>query len=246
MKIGIIKFLFIVSLLLLSHFIFGQTDFESERQPIQKIKVPKKRIEKYKNNPDFNYVIKKAEENILIKAINWIKRLIKSWLYRFFSWLMDAKAAAKWVQIVLKSLPYMAIIIFSYIIFRFLIGADLIRLKKRPAYPKNKVFAMNDEEIIKQDDFENLINDALNDKDYRLAVRYYYLQLLKQLIDRQLVTWHPDKTNHDYVNEIKNQFIKEQFKSLTFIYDYVWYGKHQLYKKDFDEIVSQFLNVSLT
>jgi hypothetical protein len=246
MKIGIIKFLFIVSLLLSSYLILGQTVFEPDRHPIQKIEVPKEHIQKYKNSTDFDYAIKKAEDNILVKAINWIKRLIKSWLYHFFSWLMDAKAAAKWVQIVLKSLPYIAILIFSYIIFRFLIGADLISLKKHPAHAKNKVFTMNDEEIIKQNNFEELIQEALNDKDYRLAVRYYYLQLLKQLIDRQLVTWHPDKTNHDYVNEIKNQFIKEQFKSLTFIYDYVWYGKHQLYKKDFDEIVSQFLNVSLT
>jgi len=212
---------------------------------IEKIQIPQKAIDTYKKQQAFDYVVKPSQENIIIKALNWIKRQIKRLLIRFFTWLVGPKNAAQWVKIFVRSLPYIAIAVFTYLIFRFLIGANLIMLNKNMSYKTGQVINLNDEQIIKESNLDALIEAAIHKNDYRLAVRYYYLKLLKKLIDNQLIDWHPDKTNHDYINELQNTEIQATFKKLTYIYDYVWYGKYYPEKSDFSNIKEQFQNFNL-
>ena len=55
------------------------------------------------------------------------------------------------------------------------------------------------EEDINKMDFEKRINDAVNNRDYRLAVRLYYLKMLKLLSDKKIIDWQINKTNSAYV-----------------------------------------------
>ncbi len=204
-----------------------------DQRHIPKVEIPEKHLEKYRKDQDFNYVIKPTEDNIFIKMLNWLKNKFYQLLIKFFSWLLGEKNAGNFVRFIIRALPYIAVLIFTYLIFRYLIGAELISIGQNKTLPKGKVHNLNDEQIIKEADLDSLINEAVNEKDYRLAIRYYYLKTLKQLIDNQLIDWHPDKTNRDYVNELKSKDLKPLFKHLTFIYDYVWYGKFTPSEEDF-------------
>jgi hypothetical protein len=83
-----------------------------------------------------------------------------------------------------------------------------------------------EEEIInEQSNFEQLIKQALQSGNYRLAVRYNYLKTIHTLANKGLILLAADKTNYQYVNEISNPNFQNDFAALTLNYEYVWYGE---------------------
>ncbi|WP_340154808.1 hypothetical protein [uncultured Winogradskyella sp.] len=96
------------------------------------------------------------------------------------------------------------------------------------------------EENIEQIDFENLISKALKEQNYRLATRYLYLKSLKSLANKQVIEWHYEKTNSDYLNEIKDCQLKTLFKRVSYIYDYVWYGEFPIDEESFNKNKADF------
>jgi len=238
-------------LIVLSFIFFGKPAFadtvnvQTDQTEITKIKIPKENIQQYKNNKDFDYELKESKTNIFVKIINWVKRKIKAALYKILTWLIGAKSAGKVMQYILKSLPYVAVLVFTYLLFRFLIGANLINLKRNKNISLNQVYFSEDEKLIKEENLAQLIQKSIQNKDYRAAIRYYYLNILKNLMNNQLIDWKPEKTNYDYVKEIDETKLKEQFKNLTYIYDFIWYGNHKLSETDFYKLEQDFKQFSI-
>ena len=97
-----------------------------------------------------------------------------------------------------------------------------------------------EEKILQSEDIQQLIKDAIAKKDFRLAIRYYYLYLLKLLSDKELITWQVQKTNDDYLSELKNSDLKLQFAKATLLYDYVWYGGFHIKENDYERASEVF------
>lgn len=83
-------------------------------------------------------------------------------------------------------------------------------------------------ENIERTDIEYLIESAEQNTDYRLAIRYYYLSILKALSLKKLIKIEDDKTNSEYLSEIFNTPHKDQFQYTSYLYDYIWYGEFPL------------------
>jgi hypothetical protein len=83
-------------------------------------------------------------------------------------------------------------------------------------------------------DFEKLIKNCLTSGENRLSIRYYYLWLLKKMSDKELIIWDIEKTNSDYLYELKNQSDKEQFEYLSYLYNYIWYGEFDIDEESFE------------
>ncbi len=99
-----------------------------------------------------------------------------------------------------------------------------------------------EEEVITSDsNFETLIKQAVQTGNYRLAVRYQYLQSLHKLANKNLVELATDKTNYQYVKEIKNQNYQQQFAALTLNYEYVWYGEFAIDAIIYKRMETEFL-----
>ncbi len=81
---------------------------------------------------------------------------------------------------------------------------------------------------------------AIAQKNYRLAVRYSYLNVLKQLEEKEIISWEQQKTNKDYIQEISEKNIKNSFEKLTRLYDFVWYGKFQINHIEFAKVQANF------
>ncbi len=238
MKIIIIKF---IVLFFISNITAAQV-IPVDTMPVQPVSISKQDIEKYRQQKIFDYHLKQESDNFIVRTVKWFKQKIIWLLLKFFNWLLGAKTAAKWLQYILKSLPYVAIILFSYLLFRFLIGAELIKTANRPAQKKAEVrFATDDENLIKDANLLDLIQQAEQSEDYRLALRYFYLKILKELTQKKIINWHPDKTNNDYAKEIADKDLKNSFKALSYIYDYVWYGKYYPAEKDYKNLKKKFL-----
>ncbi len=88
-------------------------------------------------------------------------------------------------------------------------------------------------EDIRAIDLFKLLEEAIENKDHRSAIRYYYLIILKQLDERKLIKWQQDKTNAQYLRELKDGLVKDKFSKATYIFDNVWYGDVSLMEEKY-------------
>lgn len=106
---------------------------------------------------------------------------------------------------------------------------------------KNTTFNFSDlEEDISQIDFNTRISKATDVGDYRLAIRWLYLKQLYILNEKKAINYQPYKTNIDYSQELFNTSFIKSFKSISRIYDYVWYGKYPITINDFQIFETEF------
>lgn len=97
-----------------------------------------------------------------------------------------------------------------------------------------------DEVLLKSDNLKMLAEEALKSKDFRLALRYRYLLVLQQLIQRKLIVWKSSKTNYDYQKELRETQFLTPFTEVTRIYNFVWYGHFDLDEKAYSELEGAF------
>ena len=83
---------------------------------------------------------------------------------------------------------------------------------------------------ISQLDLQTLIKQCETKQDFRLAVRYYYWLILKQLSVQQYITMEDDKTSSDYLNELNDKYLQTGLKKTAHVYANVWYGEHHIDK----------------
>jgi hypothetical protein len=195
--------------------------------PVYKDRKLAKDFKKKYNNDDFVYETKP-------KPKTWWDRT-KEAIWRFLDWLFSGNGQSEgttsvWT-IVKRIIGGIVIVFVVYMIARAILNKEGMWIFGRS---RKKIGAQDiSEEDIHQMDFQKLTDDTKQSGDYRLAVRYYFLWLLKKMADREIIDWHWDKTNSDYLYEIRNTQLKKDFEYLTYVYDYSWYGDFPLDEKAF-------------
>lgn len=98
-----------------------------------------------------------------------------------------------------------------------------------------------DEEPFKErEEYERLIREAEKNNELNRATRYRYLKIMKTLAERELIQFSVDKTNEDFIRELKDHFLHKEFREITRIYEYVWYGEVFLKNDMYDKIKFSF------
>jgi hypothetical protein len=92
-------------------------------------------------------------------------------------------------------------------------------------------------------ELQRLLKEALDKKDFRAAVRIYYLFILKDLSAKQWIDWQREKTNMHYLYEMQNQSIYKDFSQTVNYFEIVWYGKREINQNQFDTIQPRFTNL---
>lgn len=135
----------------------------------------------------------------------------------------------------------LAICFVLFIIYRLFLAEGVFQRKTKSV---ENAEAAEEEVITNESNFDTLINTALQNSNYRQAVRYQYLRTLHLLADKDLVELAPDKTNYQYVREISNRDIQNDFASLTLNYEYVWYGEFNIDKELYQKIGNNFISLN--
>ena len=91
--------------------------------------------------------------------------------------------------------------------------------------------------------FDAAISRAVSENNYRLAVRYMYLQLLQRLTAAGAIEFAVDKTNTEYLREITGKPYKDEVAELTRYYDYVWYGEFVIDAAAWSKLQSRFKGI---
>ncbi len=97
------------------------------------------------------------------------------------------------------------------------------------------------EENIHDVDFEKLLQQATDSKQFQLAIRIFYLKIIKSLSDRELIKWRKNKTNGHYVREMGQHKTGAEFGLLTRIYEQAWFSTHEVDEEGYGFVSQYFI-----
>jgi hypothetical protein len=171
--------------------------------------------ENYRDS-DFDYHEEKQlaeEQSLLARALAWLMRVLSG------GYNSNADGTVSGFGFLYYAVAIIIVLAVAYFIARsqgvWIFGKSSGKIAVYDAAAEN----------IHEMDFASLIEQTRLAGNYRLAVRYYYLWLLKKLSFKDVISWHADKTNSDYQYEIKDPALKRDFEYLSYVYDHSWYGE---------------------
>ncbi|HOZ95473.1 MAG TPA: hypothetical protein PKY86_06420 [Niabella sp.] len=177
-------------------------------------------IQKIKNNKAFDYVktgIPKAKKNEPSKSI-----------------FPDIN-----IQLILQ---IMAIIVFILILFWYLKNNSLLLFKKKPIGLSGNDPAPDNVDIFSTN-FEQAILEAMTHQHFRQAIRLHYFQALKILKEKGLIQYMPEKTNFDYLTQVRSATFYPEFFTATRHYEYSWYGLFDIDASKYARIKNDFVEL---
>ena len=86
---------------------------------------------------------------------------------------------------------------------------------------------------IPRSELERMLDQAIASKDYRKAIRIYFIFIIKDLTEKGWIVWHKRKTNMSYLREMKKRPFYKEFSKVVSIYEVVWYGKRVVSEADY-------------
>jgi hypothetical protein len=139
------------------------------------------------------------------------------------------------VKVVVVTLVIIALVFLLWKIFG---NAKFLKNKKI----KGGEFSFLDEaeDNLKESDLERFLREALEKKQYKVAVRIYYLMSIKELMQQNFIVWKKNKTNFEYLTEMRERKEFEHFRSLTRAFEIVWYGDVEIEEKEFGILSPSF------
>lgn len=184
------------------------------------------------------------EEFIYITDVRQVKN--SSFLFRIGRFLSKFFET---LGTLLKALPVLIkIALWGLVIFLIVVIFTKTGLNR--VFYSNKSIGNTDYEIKDLEeqitDFDSAIQNEVSNKQYRRAIRLLFLKLINVLDRVEFIKYSKEKTNIDYLREIRDSQFRPGFLSLIGIYNNVWYGQfeidqqqYQKYEKDFIQFHNQ-------
>ena len=170
------------------------------------------KIKAYLKDKDFRYF-----ENPESTMTLW-ERLME-WLKRQFLKLTEYDSYNTAWDIFIYLLISLAVVAIVFGIYKSEIKGLFFSNKNN-----NKLNVSEYLEDIHSIDYEKMIEEAIANKNYRYAIRLNYLRSLKILSDKEIIYWKIDKTNREFLREIKVNYLKLKFEKITTDFESIWYG----------------------
>lgn len=190
-------------------------------------------MNQYKSLRDFNYQLQKPGEMGLWDRF-WM------WFWEQYYRLMQNSGFRVGFKIFLWLL---AIGVVLYAVLK-IIGMEKVMWLIRGRKESGMDYSVEDDNIYSIN-FSEAIEEAITNKNFRLAIRLYYLKLLKDLADKDLIKWKINKTNDDYSRELSTTVYGRGFDQVTRIYEYSWYGEFPVEESSFLQIRITFQQFQL-
>lgn len=185
----------------------------------------------YKTDPAFNYTEEMAPSN-------WWQRF-KHWFYnKLGSFLVNKKStiAVKWFFILLGASALI------FLVYK-LLGMNIMSVFGKKSHSDQNQL-VDPAENIHVIDFDAELRQAIENNNFKSAIRLLYLRSLKQLTDQQYIDWQPGKTNQAYIQELSEKPFQAKFALLTSQFEYTCYGDFTVQKQHFIIIKEAFNNLT--
>lgn len=210
-------------------------EFPADSTSIEKRQIDPKTLEDYRSQKEYNYNPEKNTSGWWDHFKAWLLGVLK----RFLETVFGYEVTSGFLNTLFYILIYGSLALFLFLLI--MLFAKVPTRSFLSTHPNPQTVAITEEEsLMQQEDLSELINKALAQKNYRLAIRYLYLKTLKQLSGKGYVQWEPQKTNDEYLKEITVKPLKNHFLEITRIYDFVWYGNFSVDESGFVKIQQVF------
>lgn len=140
-------------------------------------------------------------------------------------------------------LLFIAVLLLIFVIYKAVAGNAI--LINKPIEHRRPIALKDIETNLQEADVESFLAESLQQKDYRLAIRLYYLAIIKELAAKGFIDWKRDKTNGQYLRELRRKQYPQlkAFKSVTRVFEYVWYSNMAFDGGQFEEVRIDFNNL---
>ena len=152
-----------------------------------------------------------------------------------YSWIAALIPLLKWFFII------GGVLLLAFLIYKFIGEGNVFSGKNRKlGATSTQIDLDNIEENLETAELDPFILKAIAAKNYPLAIRLYYLAILKELTLTGAIVWKKDKTNRIYLKEMQSHALFTDFRSVTTIFERVWYGSSTLEEAGFLSIQTDF------
>lgn len=111
--------------------------------------------------------------------------------------------------------------------------------------PEDMLYSLEKlEDDVPKSDFDKFLEACIRSGDYKTAVRVLYLQLLQQMHQNEWIIWKKNKTNREFLNEIRGKSTYKTIRDLTLAYEIVWYGEQTVTSTQFEMLQKAFIDVN--
>ena len=190
--------------------------------------------QKYAGDDELNFSRGNGGKSFLRKIKEWLNNMLRNLLGLDKSY--DINKITEYVLDAIYALIFLAV---TYIVVRLVMNH-----KGRWFFEKNnksvEINLDNVELHIHEADFDSLLREAESKGDTRQSIRLQYLWLLKIFTDKNIIEWNPDKTNADYLREIKDENLQTGFRYLSYLYNYIWYGEFSINDEEYENARKAF------
>lgn len=216
--------------------VFGQDSLQYDhRLEVNTLHFDREQLEDYRSNPAFNYTENLDAHDWWEEFVEWLKYL---WTSFWSNWLSGVEPG-NWLVVALTILKYVfvvgVIVLIIWLFWRLNPGRAFIK----PTSPPD-VLLSEEAELMQQSDLKALLNSAVEQRDYRLAIRYMYLLILQQLRDEERIIYSPEKTNHDYQIELETTALASDFTRVAELYNVIWYGDFHIDEQQYSRVNRDF------
>ncbi len=191
------------------------------------------RLADYKAIPDLQY-----ERELSSEPGPWER--FKEWLAHWLQGMVGDRLSALLSRNVVLVLCIVLLILAAIVLGR---GGIRRILVGSPAAHGTVVAGTED---IRELDLEALVLEAERNGDLRRAIRLHYLWVLRRLVDKGVLRWSPEHTDHDYALQIGDAGTRDRFLRIASAFQWVWYGDSPLTPERYAELRTPFLDFERT
>lgn len=196
--------------------------------------LPENFKEEYKSQ-DYNYT---ESVSLISKFKIWLIEKLKS----LFS--MGGKNASETLNWLEYTFYFLVIGLAIYFLVKMILDKE-----GRWLFKRNKTSDIDTDYAINEDiqsvNFDELIEKAVSENDYRLAIKYHYFYLLKKLDDAAIIKYDSQKTTYDYQLDLEGTKHNSVFSKAAYYYTYIWYGEFSIDANEYkttSNVFTQLLN----
>jgi hypothetical protein len=144
-----------------------------------------------------------------------------------------------WMKFLAYFFAIAAAVFLIYKLVQYVYSPDNRRLK-HAEIPTEKT----EEEPTIESDLDLLLKTALQENNYRNAIRIYYLMVIRDLNNRNIVQYTIDKTNFDYLSETGSHPVFNVFRELTMTFERIWFGDAFADENNLRKYISSYNDMS--
>lgn len=184
-------------------------------------------ITELKNDPAYDY-----DRRLHVEELLWdrVRRRIADWINEKFG-----RRAGRWfsrnLDWILATLAILALVfIFRRRLFSGVVAPDPAKAKQVRAVEEHMDTADLNAELAKAEQRE----------DWRTALRFQYLLVLRRLMEKDLIDMEPRYTDQDYLHQLEDPADRAGFQRISFLFKWAWYGGAPMEAQHYEELAPAF------